>query len=130
MTSINNEEENTPAVSPDEWRYSRDRVLLYVRALDLSPYRGLELALESLRAAGPGSAGAAMRNLRHLLSEYGLDRGLLDEEGRHISSMPPLNRGVMVPQPLDRLPWKSSFVSFFRRWRRNLFGPWEKNGHE
>lgn len=74
MTSINNEEENTPAVSPDEWRYSRDRVLLYVRALDLSPYRGLELALESLRAAGPGSAGAAMRNLRSLLSEYGLDR--------------------------------------------------------
>jgi hypothetical protein len=70
-----------------------------------------------------------MRKLRELLAENGLDRGILDEEGRHISSMPSLNRGVMVAEPLDRVPWKSALGRFLRRWRRNLFGPWETNGH-
>lgn len=129
MTSAPETGTERPAASSDDWRYSRDRVLLYVRALDLPPFRGLDLAVESLKSAGPASASEAMKKLRELLAENGLDRGILDEEGRHISSMPSLNRGVMVAEPLDRLPWKSALGRFLRRWRRNLFGPWETNGH-
>ena len=129
MTSAPETGTERPAASSDDWRYSRDRVLLYVRALDLPPFRGLDLAVESLKSAGPASVSEAMRKLRELLAENGLDRGIRDGEGRHLASVPPLNRGVMVAAPLERAPWKSAFARFLRRWRRNLFGPWERNGH-
>jgi hypothetical protein len=129
MTSAPENGTNSPAGSSDEWRYSRDRVLLYVRGLDLPPFRGLDLAVESLKAAGPASPAETMKTLRILLAENGLDQGIRDEEGRHIASVPPLNRGVMVAEPLDRVPWKSALGRFLRRWKRNLFGPWENSTH-
>lgn len=115
---------------PEEWRFSRDRVLLYVRALDLPPYQGLDFAIESLKSSPSASPAKAMRNLRKLLAEHDLDRGLLDEEGKHIASVPPLIRGVMVAKPLDRVPWKTTLVRFVQRWKRNLFGPEEELRHE
>jgi len=117
------------ASAAEGWQIARDRVALYVTALDLPPFKGLELALESLKRSGPTDVTEAMRTLRELLAEHGLDRGIRDGEGRHIASVPPLNRGVMVAEPLERAPWKSALGRFLRRWRRNLFGPWERNGH-
>ncbi|HRV97281.1 MAG TPA: hypothetical protein P5201_01710 [Aminobacteriaceae bacterium] len=105
----------------DRWRISRDRVLLYVRALNLPPYKGLDLAVESLKRTGPSSAAESMESLRALLKEHGLDRGVLDSEGKHLASVPPLNRSVMVPEELDRVPWRTSFVQFLRRWKNDLF---------
>ncbi len=37
------------------WQIARDRVLLYVRAMNLPPFGGLELALRSLERSGPAS---------------------------------------------------------------------------
>lgn len=106
----------------NRWRISRDRVLLYVRALNLPPYKGLDLALESLKRTGPSSTTESMESLRALLKEHGLDRGVLDSEGKHLASVPPLNRSVMIPEELDRAPWKTSFVRLLLRWKNQLFG--------
>ncbi len=105
------------------WQIARDRVLLYVRAMNLPPFGGLELALRSLERSGPASVGESMRALRSLLHEQGLDRGIVDEEGVFISSLPPLNRGTMAPRRFDRSPWRTSAIRFVRRWLRDLFGP-------
>jgi hypothetical protein len=104
-----------------EWQVARDRVLLYMRALDLPPFGGIELALESLKRSGPASVAESMRTLRELLHEQELDRGIVDEEGAFISSLPPLNRGTMVPRKFDRSPWRTALSRFVRRWLRDLF---------
>ena len=113
----------------DAWRTSRDRVLLYLRGLDLPPFEDLDLAAASLRACGtreetaaegPGSPSPAeaMESLFALLEEQ-RPKGLLGR--RRIPSCPSLNRGVMVAEPMDRVPWKTAFVRWMRRWRRELF---------
>ena len=43
----------------DAWRTSRDRVLLYLRGLDLPPFEDLDLAAASLRACGTREESAA-----------------------------------------------------------------------
>ncbi len=124
--------ENTPGDTPLErvaWRTSRDRVLLYLRGLDLPPFEDLDLAAASLRACGareePTEDGGnshvpaeAMESLFNLLEAH-RPEGLLGT--RRIPSCPPLNRGVMVAEPMDRVPWKTAFVRWMRRWRRELF---------
>lgn len=113
----------------DAWRTSRDRVLLYLRGLDLPPFEDLDLAAASLRACGtreesaaeePGSPSPAeaMEALFALLEEQ-RPEGMLGV--RRIPSCPPLNRGVMVAEPMDRVPWKTAFIRWMRRWRRELF---------
>lgn len=83
----------------------RDRVLLYVRGMDIPPVQGLELALESLRRASEGteplSVPSVMRELHALLRENGLHTGWVDRQGPPKSSMPPLNRCSMVAAPLE-----------------------------
>ena len=124
--------ENTRGDWPPErvaWRTSRDRVLLYLRGLDLPPYEDLDLVAASLRVCGthdeiaPDGARSpvpaeAMNSLFELL-EQRRPEGPLGT--RRIPSCPPLNRGVMVAEPMDRVPWKTAFVRWMRRWRRELF---------
>ena len=112
----------TFAPDSNHWRISRDRVLLYVRALNLPPFKGLDLAVESLKRTNPSSPAEAMESLRVLLKEHSLDRGILDSEGKHLTSVPPLNRSVMVPEELNRIPWKKAFHRFLQRWNHDLFG--------
>ena len=83
----------------DRWRISRDRVLLYVRALNLPPYKGLDLAVESLKRTGPSSAAESMESLRSLLKEHGRDRGGVDCEGEPRAAGPP--RGPPWPSLRD-----------------------------
>lgn len=111
------------------WQIARDRVALYVTALDLPPFKGLELALESLKRSGPTDVTEAMRTLRELLAEHGLDQGIRTPEGVHLSSQPPLNRGSMVAKELDRLPWLSGLKRFFARWKRDLLGQTDRERH-
>jgi hypothetical protein len=108
-------------------RAARDRVLLYIKGLDLPPAEGLSLAARSLEEA-PLSPAGAMDALERLLREEGFSPDILDRGGRRISSFPPLNRTVMVAEEMDRLPWRTSFVRFLRRWRRELFGGGTANG--
>ncbi len=102
-------------------RAARDRVLLYIKGLDLPPDRGLFIAARSLEEA-PASPEGAMDALERLLREEGFSPDLVDRGGRRISSFPPLNRTVMVAEEMDRLPWRTSLVRFLRRWGRELFG--------
>lgn len=106
----------------DEWRICRDRVMLYVRGLDLPPGKALGLAAESIEASSTPSPADVMDILEQLLEQHGLTPDLLDGKGRRISSFPPLNRSVMVAEEMDRVPWKKAFVRFLRRWRRELIG--------
>lgn len=96
------------------WQLARDRVLLYLRALNLPPFRAMELGLEALKRTGPAGIPVAVSTLRTLLKEEGLDKGVVTEEGEYISSIPPMNRGVMIPEDLtasqptqpSASPWK------------------------
>jgi hypothetical protein len=128
-TAAENAEALRRTRAAEGWQIARDRVILYVTALDLPPFKGLELALESLKRSGPTDVTEAMRTLRELLAEHGLDRGIRTPEGAHLSSQPPLNRGIMVAKELDRLPWLSGLKSFLTRWKRDLLGQTDRERH-
>lgn len=82
---------------------SRDRVLLYVRGMDIPPMDSLDLARESLKRSGPDVDPAeAMRNLRGLLAERGLAHSLQDSQGRRQLSAPPMNRRPMIAEGMGR----------------------------
>jgi hypothetical protein len=110
---------------PEEWGKAQQRLILYLQCLKVPPFEELELALEALKRArqsqdlqGENSpVTAAMRALRQLLlqrqSSY-VRNGTpsagpkkitvqvpameVDDISRGIESMPPVNRGVMVPK--------------------------------
>ncbi|MDD2453901.1 MAG: hypothetical protein PHS90_08435 [Synergistaceae bacterium] len=111
----------SPADVTPAQRAARDRVMLYIRGLDLPPSKGLRLAARSMEEE-PSSPGEAMDALELLLDKEGLLPGLPGERGQNIPSFPPLNRSVMVAEEMDRVPWRTSFFRFLRRWRRELFG--------
>ena len=114
---------NILANTPQEraaWRTSRDRVLLYLRGLDLPPFEDLDLAAASLRACGaceePAAEGLgspspaeAMESLFNLLEEqrpegFGMRRIPLvpfseqGRDGRRTDGPRPVEDGV---RPLD-----------------------------
>ncbi len=103
------------------WRVSRDRVLLYVRALDLPPFEALEIALESLKETGPSAPSDAMESLRSKLKERGMDPERLNGLGG-ADATPRLERSVMVAEEMDRVPWKTGLARFFRGWKNDLLG--------
>ncbi len=80
---------------------ARDRILLYLRGLDLPPLLSLELALEALRrveALGAAQDPArTMHELHDLLRERSLHPELTEAETR-LSSTPPLNRRSMIAE--------------------------------
>jgi len=93
----------------DDWRLARERLMLYLELLRTPRQRADELAAEAIRQAGletrPNPVSAAMRALRELLGE----------EKVRIASMPPLNRGAMVPVEIDRQPWWTFFKKHILR---------------
>jgi hypothetical protein len=106
----------------DEWGKAQQRLILYLQSLKIPPFEVLELALEALKIAGEkwesaekGSSPitASMRALRQLLSrrkpkgelkaekkQMILILPFLEESDlfRGVQSMPPLNRGTMLPE--------------------------------
>lgn len=87
----------------------RDRVLLYLRGMDVPPLFALELALECLRRteAGPEplSVPAVMRELHTLLRENQFHTGWVNRQGPPRSSMPPMNRCSMIAGSLESSLW-------------------------
>lgn len=86
-----------------------DRVLLYLRGMDIPPVQSLELALETFRrlAAEPGrepvSMPEAMKALHALLRESKLHSGWLGPGRPPRPSMPPLNRCSMIAEKMEFL---------------------------
>jgi hypothetical protein len=108
------------------------RVFLYLQALHIPEEKALELAREALRIANSNqrdttenhSTREAMRVLRGLLTEQppslpkeliGQKEGYFHESLSRLSSMPPLNRGVMVPAAIDLVPWRTFLVNIFKK---------------
>lgn len=101
----------------DEWATATRRVLLYLKALGVSPRHALTLAQQALdRAeAEPGlrREQAALVSLRSLLQTRAVpgNRSLpvWALEGApvrgNLAAVPPLNRGSMTPARIDRRPW-------------------------
>ena len=87
----------------------RDRVLLYLRGMDVPPLLALELALECLRRveAGqePREVGPVMKELHALLRENKLHTGWIDRPGPPRGSMPALNRCSMIAEPMEFSLW-------------------------
>lgn len=86
-----------------------DRVLLYLRGMDVPPARTLELALESLRrleaSATPLTMASAMKELHCLLRENKLHTGWVNRYEPPRGSTPPLNRCSMVAEEMEFLLW-------------------------
>ena len=104
---------------PDErGQRTRDRVLLYVRGMDIPPLRSLAFAAESLSRTGPAvSQAEAMHSLREVLREEGRmegrQYGLEDDEDGKLDSAPPINRRSMIAEKLDRKPWLTALARLF-----------------
>lgn len=84
-----------------------DRVLLYLRGMDISPVRALELALATARRLEAGSTAVsiplAMKELHALLRENRLHTGWVDRDAPPRGSMPPLNRCSMIAEGMEGL---------------------------
>jgi hypothetical protein len=109
----------TPHELDLEWQSGQDRALLYLRLLGVSGVDSLEIALEAMRRAraqagesrGASPANEVMRALRRVIEERAVKTGSASEGCVACSSlpeqlgipadtrsMPPLNRGTMLPQ--------------------------------
>ena len=133
------------------WQDARDRVLLYLRSINMPPILGLSIAIDVLRRAVKKSelstefypTQAAMLSLQEVLTERNLypetrafwDRrkifctddstiplvetaGTLPETTALSGGLPvtpPLKRGHMLPDFIDRKPVRSFFGRLFRR---------------
>ena len=94
---------------------ARDRILLYLTALEIDEVTSLELAAECLRQAGPGATpGEAMAVLAPLLRERGFLAG-----GDRIASFPRHNRRSMLSSPACGF----SLYAHAARLTRCIFGP-------
>jgi len=130
-TSVHHQEK--PDVCSPNWQKAFHRLFFYLQALHIPEEKALKLAREALRIANNNQSDTvvshstsadAMRVLRVLLSEQrpSLTKELCDQRERYlqeslgrISTMPPLNRGVMVPDAIDLIPWRTFLVNFLKR---------------
>lgn len=143
-----------PGATDDEctnWQNARDRVLLYLRSLNMPPILGLSIALDVLRltvekcdiSTECHPTQAAMLSLREVLTERNLypetrafwdprkiictaestvplneTVGLRPETTALSGGLPltpPLNRGRMLPEFIDRKPVHSFMGRLFKR---------------
>lgn len=102
---------------PDErGQRARDRVLLFLRGMDLAPLESVDLARESLSRSGPQADPAdAMRELRALLAERGLAHSSRNSRGERLMSAPPMNRRPMIAEELTP---RSRLAALFGRLKR------------
>ena len=87
--------------------------MLYIRALDIEPGRGLALAARTLEG-GPASPSEAMDALVPLLEKEGLPAPSGSPESPRLASSPPVNRRSMKSAEMDRLPWRTSIARFLK----------------
>jgi hypothetical protein len=111
-----------PLESDEEWQKAQQRVLLYLRLMELPSVESLELALQALKRArqaldGASPLGKSMRALHRVLSERESDRKEDPEKAdliefariplpaplgpafcRGIRSSPLIDRGFMLPE--------------------------------
>ena len=121
-----------PGRKPDEispgQQEAFSRVFFYLQTLRVPEEKSLELAREALQLAGSNqintSIPEAMRALRVLLKKqvpllgndpFCQNNLFLTENLDRVSSMPPLNRGYMVPNAIDLIPWRTSIVRSIKR---------------
>lgn len=104
---------------PDErGQRARDRVLLYLRGMDVPPLESVDLARESLSRSAPHADPAeAMRTLRGLLLERGLAHGAQNSRGERLLSAPPMNRRPMIAEELTS---RRGFSLLSGRLKRNV----------
>lgn len=124
-------EKKTELISPN-WQEAFQRVLLYLQALHVPEEKALELTREALQLASSNqrdTAGSsfipeAIRALRELLTKqlpllgkapFSQKDAFFHENLNGLSSMPPLNRGVMVPDAMDLVPWRTFLVHSLKR---------------
>jgi hypothetical protein len=118
-------------ISPD-WQEAFHRVFLYLQTLNVPEGKALEFTREALRlgssnqrdTAGSPSIPEAMCALRELLRKqlsllskesFSPKDVFLHENLNGLSSMPPLNRGFMVPDAIDLIPWRTFLVRSLQR---------------
>jgi hypothetical protein len=111
----------------EEWATATRRVLLYLKALGVSPRQALTLAQQALDRAEAEPElrreRAALISLRSLLHTRGVSENsllpFLTLEGipirGNITAVPPPNRGLMPPARIDRGPWLTFLASCTRR---------------
>jgi len=87
----------------DDWRLAHERLMLYLELLSVPRQKADELLAEAIRRAGLESRENPVKDAMAALQQ------LLGEENLRIASMPPLNRGAMVPVEIDRQPWWTFF---------------------
>ena len=126
-------------IIPSAWQEAYQRVLLYLQAFNVREEKCHQLALEALRLAiskQKNTAGQytqeAMRAIRELLKKssslslkesFRQKNVLFHEHLSEIKSMPPLNRGCMVPDKIDLIPWGTSLLSFLKKGAHVVFRP-------
>ena len=104
----------------------RDRVLLYVRGLDIAPEASLEVALEAMRRSGGRDVRRAMDSLREILAERELLppalAGFQGDEDR-LKCVPEMNRCSMIAEEMDTRLWRRLFRLLMpSRQRRRVAG--------
>ncbi len=83
---------------------ARDRVMLYLRGMDMGALPSLELAAKTMRRAGPEAGPEqAMAALWALLEKQNPSICLADSGGAILRSTPPLNRRPMLSGKMGEL---------------------------
>jgi hypothetical protein len=123
--------ERKPDLIFPDWQEAFHRVFLYLQTLNVPEGKALEFTREALRlassnqrdTAGSPSIPEAMCALRELLRKqlsllskesFSPQDVFLHENLNGLSSMPPLNRGFMVPDAIDLIPWRTFLVRSFK----------------
>jgi hypothetical protein len=83
----------------DDWRLARERLKLYLELLRVPQQQADELLDEAIRRAGQEPSENPVSDAMAALHK------ILGKEPPRIVSMPPLQRGAMVPVEIDRQPW-------------------------
>lgn len=101
----------------------RDRVLLYTRGMNLTPAKGVTLALRSMRRAGENAPPAKiMRELFLTLEENNFPLTLSDEKGEPLVSSPPINRRPMIAEEMIHFSIGGALKAWFFSLVRKIRG--------
>lgn len=126
----------TPArgndIIPPDWQEAYQRVFLYLQALNAQEEKNHQLAYEALKlainkqkkTAGNQHTHEAMQAIRELFEKhpplplkesFRQKNALFYKHLSEITSMPPLNRGCMVPDKIDLIPWGTFLLNSLKK---------------
>lgn len=111
MISPSNDAPPSPLPAPDNAKLyaanafaGRDRALLYTRGMALSPERGVELALQSMRQAGENAPPEkVMAELFSILHQNDAVPAVPGPDGVPLFCVPPMNRSSMVAKDMEQI---------------------------